>query len=109
MVAIVNLNLPRFINAPASPLLLNRAVSREDAMAARAFVLLAGDEKDLEKIAGILRGRNGVKMVDFLEKPYGIIAVMEAEERAQLADLTIGALAAVDPLTTRMELVTTRN
>ena len=68
-------------------------------MSARVYVLLDIEDARAEQVAQVLRESPGVAMVDALEGPPDIIMVIEAEERQQLAKLTIQALGLVEATT----------
>ena len=65
-------------------------------MSAKAYVLLDIADGEPEQAVQALRGKPGVVMADYLDGPPDVIAVVEAPERQELADLTVQALASVE-------------
>ncbi len=68
-------------------------------MSTKVYVLLDVKDGKAEQVAQVLRESPGVAMVDALEGPPDIIRVIEAEERQQLAKLTIQAVGSVETTT----------
>ena len=78
-------------------------------MSARVYVLLDIKDARAEQVAQVLRESPGVAMVDALEGPPDIIMVIEAEERQQLAKLTIQAISSVETTTENVCLLPVKN
>jgi uncharacterized protein with GYD domain len=68
-------------------------------MSAKVYVLLDIKDGRAEQVAQVLRESPGVAMADVLEGPPDVIMVIEAEERQQLAKLTIQAVGLVETTT----------
>lgn len=75
-------------------------------MSPRAYVLLDIVEGKGGEAAQALRGKRGVVMADPLDGcPEVIMMVVEAPDRTSLAELTVQALASVEPMTLGMRLL----
>jgi hypothetical protein len=71
---------------------------------ARAYLLLDIVPGKSEEAARLLRNGAGVTVVDLIEGPPDIIAMIEASERQALAQLTIRAIASVVAMTEDVQL-----
>jgi len=74
-------------------------------MSARAYVLLQVAQGKSNLVANVLRRKNGVRVVDVLEGPPDLMVLVEAAERQKLAELTVRALAEVEPLTENLQVL----
>jgi hypothetical protein len=77
-------------------------------MGVRAYVLLDVAKGKSQDVARALRGKSGVVMVDIVEGPPDVVAVLEASERLILADLVTQASEAVESLINRVYLLPVR-
>jgi hypothetical protein len=77
-------------------------------MGVRAYVLLDVAKGKSQDVARALRGKRGVVMVDVVEGPPDVVAVLEASERLILADLVTQASEAVESLINRVYLLPVR-
>lgn len=75
----------------------------------KAYVLLDIVDGKAEQVVQVLQEIPGVVMVEALEGPPDVILVMEAAERQHLAKLTIQALALVESMTERLQLLPARD
>ena len=75
----------------------------------RAYVLLDVSHGNRENVARALHSMCGVAKVDMLEGPPDVLMMIEAPGRRQLARLTIQALAAVEPMTEKVQLMPSAN
>ena len=71
----------------------------------RAYILLNVSYGKLECVARALRPMAGVVFIDVLEGPPDLILILEANKRQELAQLTVQALAAVEPLTENIQMI----
>ena len=83
----------------------NSRADRQTTGKARAYALLRVAEGHTESVVSRLRSKPGVVMADVIESQSGVIMVVEAVGRLMLAELTIQALASVEPLTEAMHLM----
>lgn len=74
-------------------------------MSARAYVLLDIASGRCREAAVCLRAKPGVLLADPIEDPPGVMLVVEASEPVLLAELTIEALSAIEPMTEDMQLL----
>jgi hypothetical protein len=68
-------------------------------MKARVYLLLKVVNGQYEAVSRSLRHKTGVTMVDMVEGTTDVIAIIEASNWQQLAELTIQALASVETTT----------
>ncbi len=78
-------------------------------MSSRAYVFIDTAEGKADKVARILRDRPGVLAADLLEDSPRVIMVVEAPERQKLAELTIRALTAVEPMTQGTQILPSKD
>ena len=78
-------------------------------MSTRVYVILDIEDEKAEQVAQVLRESPGVAMADVLEGPPDVIMVIEAEERQQLAKLTIQAIDSVETMTENVRLLPVKN
>lgn len=74
-------------------------------MSDRAYILLHVTRGKSDLAAQVLRGRDGVKVLDVLEGPPDLMLVIEAFGRQELAELTIQTLASVEPMTEGLQVL----
>lgn len=74
-------------------------------MSDRAYILLHVTQGKSDLVAQVLRGQSGVRVLDVLEGPPDLMLMMEASGRQQLAELTIRALASVEPMTEGLQVL----
>jgi len=65
----------------------------------KVYILLDIVDGKSEQIAQALQGSLGVVMADAVEGPPHVVIVMEAQNREQLAKLTVQAIALVETMT----------
>lgn len=73
--------------------------------AIRAYLLLHVAEGKSEEVTQVLRHKPGVLIAGPLEGPPDVIAIIEASERRELADLTVRALSSVEELVENVRLL----
>ena len=78
-------------------------------MGARVYRLLDITNSKVNQAAQTLRDNDGVKIVEVLEGSPNIIIMIQARNRAHLANLTSHALASVDTITESVQLLPTQN
>ena len=78
-------------------------------MTAKAYVLLNVASEKHKQVVRTLRGKPGVLMIDVVEGPPDVVAVLGARSRQRLAKLTIQALASVEAMTEGLQLLPTRD
>jgi hypothetical protein len=78
-------------------------------MKARVYLLLQVVNGQYEPVSRSLRHKPGVTIVDIVEGPADVIAIIEASNRQQLAELTIQALASVETMTEDLQLLPIRD
>ena len=71
----------------------------------RVYVLLDVVEGKSREVVDMLSGKGGVVSADVVEDPPGVIMIVEAGERKQLAALTVQAIASVDNFTNGLRLL----
>ncbi len=76
---------------------------------ARVYVLLEAAEGKSQQLVQAVRTMPGVVMADLLDEPPGVIMVVEATNRPELARLTIRALASLENITEGVRLVPNRD
>ena len=64
----------------------------------KVYVLIDAVNGDTDQVVNILKNKQGVVTVDYVEGPPDVIMVMKAKDRQQLAKLTINALLSVEGL-----------
>ncbi|MBI2851581.1 MAG: hypothetical protein HYX84_00545 [Chloroflexi bacterium] len=74
-------------------------------MEARVYVLLNTVDNCTDQVLETLRGRPGILMADRLEGPHDVMIVMEAPDRAKLAERMVRALAQVESMTEDLTLL----
>ena len=78
-------------------------------MGARVYRLLDITNSKVNQAAQTLRDNDGVKIVEVLEGSPNIIIMIQARNRAHLANLANHALASVDTITESVQLLPTQN
>lgn len=76
---------------------------------ARVYVLLEAAAGKSQQVVQSVRTMAGVVMADLLDEPPGVIMVVEASNRPELAKLTIRALASVESITEGVRLLPNRD
>ena len=71
----------------------------------RVYVLLDVIKGKSKEVVNTLTGKGGVISADAIEDPPGVVMVVEASERKQLAALTVKAIASVDNFTRGLRLL----
>ena len=74
-------------------------------MSDRAYILLHVTRGKSGLAARVLRGQDGVRVMDVLEGPPDLMLMIEAAGRQELAELTIQALASVEPMTEGLQVL----
>jgi hypothetical protein len=75
----------------------------------RVYVLLDVIDGKSTEVVHTLIGKGGVVSADMLEDPSSVVLVVEADDRKQLAALTIQAIASVDNMTHGLRLLPVKN
>ena len=75
----------------------------------RVYVLIDAIEGKAGRVAQMLRGQPGVKMVDVLEGPPDVIVMLQARSRLELAELTNQALVSVESMTEGLKVLPVQN
>jgi hypothetical protein len=78
-------------------------------MTAKVYVLLTIIQDKIGQAAGILRGCNGVVLVEVLEGIPNIVMVLQASNRKRLAEKSIAAIIAVESMTEDLQLLPVQN
>jgi hypothetical protein len=77
-------------------------------MVDKVYFLLDIRDGNAERAVEILRQQRGVATADALEGRSSIIALVEAQDRLRLAQLTVQALASVEMMTENLSLLPVR-
>lgn len=78
-------------------------------MSIRAYVLLDLVKGKSEQVAGVLRSKPGVILVDSLEGSPNTVVVVEAPDRSKLAEFIMPAIASVENITEDLRLLVSRD
>lgn len=78
-------------------------------MSSRLYLLLETVDGHSEEVAQALRLNPGVVTVDLVEGKPGVIAVMEARDRQELAQLLMQAIVCVENTTEDARILPTRD
>ncbi len=78
-------------------------------MKSRLYLLLETANGHPEKVAQVLRPNSGVVAVDVVEGEPDVIAVMEAEDRQELAQLLVQAISCVEDTTEDVRILPVRD
>lgn len=74
-------------------------------MSAKVYLVLSSVNKKPMQIASILKTKAGVITVDVLDGYPNLIAILEAESRQELAELTAQAIDSVETMTKSLQLL----
>ena len=85
------------------------ALKREVTMSTRAYVLINSVEGKAPEVLTTLRGKPGIKFMDYLEGPPDIIVILQACTRQKLAELTNHVLYLVESLIENFQVLPTKN
>jgi len=88
---------------------VNKAFKHEEVRSARAYVLIESIEGKTHEVLMALRGKPGIKFMDYLEGPPDTIVILQACNRQKLAELTNHVLALIEPLIEKFEVLPTKN
>ncbi len=78
-------------------------------MSDRVYLLLDVMDGKADLVAGKLRHRDGIRIVDVLEGQPNIIAVVEAPERPRLAEIIMRVISSVETMVEDVQLLPARD
>lgn len=77
-------------------------------MSAKVYVLLDLVHADSDRVARILRGKDGVAVVDWLEGPPDLLMVIEVAGRQKAAECLMDILDSIDGMTENLRVLPVR-